>query len=136
MDKRYVLYIGTGRWLVVVGDALKQVCNLRWCAGVKTMPGGGVDGWCRVVVFEVPSDHHQVGEHLVVLKARLGEEMPVVVMGVGGDLAMERVIRASGIFYYLVAPFESGEVREVVTSALSYHERRCLRRLEGISHRA
>ncbi len=53
----------------------------------------------------------------------LDSEMPLVVICDQESLEMERKLRAVGIFYLLTKPFSSEELRAVVESAISKHNR-------------
>ena len=53
----------------------------------------------------------------------LDSEMPLVVICDQESLEMERKLRAVGIFYMLTKPFSSEELRAVIESAISKHNR-------------
>jgi len=62
-------------------------------------------------------------ETISILK-RIDSHLPIIVITGNNSLQIEKKIRAKGIFYYLVKPFDMKEMKEVVKLALKKYSQR------------
>ncbi len=74
-------------------------------------------GSCGMVVLGV-QEGDQDGVEMIPLVHQISRDLPVVVVGDGGSLEMERRVRLEKVFYYMVQPVDFDEMKQVVQRAL------------------
>jgi DNA-binding NtrC family response regulator len=62
------------------------------------------------------------GVEMIPLVHQIDRNLPVVVVGDGVSLDMERRVRLEKVFYYMVQPVDFDEMRQVVQRALQGKE--------------
>ena len=74
-------------------------------------------GSCGMIVLGVHEGDHD-GVDMIPLVHQISRDLPVVVVGDGGSLEMERRVRLEKVFYYMVQPVDFDEMKQVVQRAL------------------
>ena len=78
-------------------------------------------GTCKMVLLGVHEEDPD-GVEMIPLVHQIDRNLPVVVVGDGVSLDMERRVRLGKVFYYMVQPVDFDEMRQVVQRALQGKE--------------